>query len=171
MPDQHQRMFFALQPPEPIARALWALTPPLTHGRRLPWQMLHITLAFIGDADPAQQRQLLAIGDALSVQPFSLSLERLHYQPARGVLWAAPRGTPFALQASVRHLHSQLREQGLPVDSKPFRPHVTLARKAELDGGLLEIANPVCWPVDGFCLMASHLSPQGARYEVVRRWG
>lgn len=171
MPDQHQRMFFALQPPALIARELWRQSSPLTGGRRLPWQTLHVTLAFIGEVNAPQRNCLLTIGDALCGQPFTLTFERLHYRAAgRGMLWLTPQATPFALQALQRQLRNSLLENHFPVENRPFRPHVTLARQAAVADAALLTPDPVVWPVADFCLMLSHLSPQGSQYEVVRRW-
>ena len=171
MPDQCQRMFFAFQPPEFIARELWRQSPPLTRGRRLPWQTLHVTLSFIGNANTQQRDHLLSIGNALRGQPFTLVFERLRYRAAgRGMLWITPQATPFALQALQRQLRNSLLEHGFPVENKPFRPHVTLARQAVVADETLPVPDPVVWPVTDFCLMVSHLLPQGSQYEVVRRW-
>ena len=163
------RVFFALQPLETVAHKLWALSPPLTQGRRLPWQTLHVTLAFIGEVDQGQCDQLAALGDSLSGRAFELSFEQLRYQPGRGVLSVVPHQAPFALQALERQLRRRLSEQGFRTDTRAFRPHVSLARRARLDDIPVTVT-PVIWSVDGFCLMASHMSAQGSRYEVLRRW-
>lgn len=67
---------------------------------------------------------------------------------------------------------------GGPQDTKPFRPHLTLARVraplgreqlkmlADIDfSGLSEV------PVSGFGLVASQLGPAGASHRELARWG
>jgi len=43
--------------------------------------------------------------------------------------WAGVRESP-ALRALASSLRRALKEAGYPVDDKPFRPHITLARQA-----------------------------------------
>jgi 2'-5' RNA ligase len=56
--------------------------------------------------------------------------------------------------------------QGLPVDERPFKPHITLSRKARtaLDLGF----EPIVWQTNSFCLVESLTQPEGAVYRVLR---
>jgi 2'-5' RNA ligase len=60
---------------------------------------------------------------------------------------------------------------GAPVGKRPFRGHLTVAR---LKGGVRVppsawAALSASWNVDEVTLVASHLHPKGARYEVIGR--
>jgi len=65
-------------------------------------------------------------------------------------------------------LNVQLRAAGLPVDDRPHVPHVTLLRNTA--GGEIPACEPVRWPVSEFVLVKSVTEPEGAHYEVIRRW-
>jgi 2'-5' RNA ligase len=60
---------------------------------------------------------------------------------------------------------------GEPPDERPFSGHLTLARAAKhakVDlRPLTGLPVQAAWEVDSVCLVESHLSPKGARYEVV----
>ncbi len=62
---------------------------------------------------------------------------------------------------------------GEPPEDRPFAGHLTLARVAR--GSKVDLralaGQPVAgrWRVAEVCLMESHLSPKGARYETVAR--
>jgi 2'-5' RNA ligase len=72
----------------------------------------------------------------------------------------------------LRDLHQRLGDalagQGLPVEERTYRPHVTLARRAS--AAIAPIDNPgVAWPVQDFALVASTGKPD-RRYEVICRY-
>jgi 2'-5' RNA ligase len=65
-------------------------------------------------------------------------------------------------------LGRRLRQLGLPVDERAYRPHLTLARHA---GRALPPAPPAWgWRVRGYVLMESTGDPQ-ARYRVLQHYG
>jgi 2'-5' RNA ligase len=63
---------------------------------------------------------------------------------------------------------------GRPPDDRPFSGHLTLARVAKganVDlGALAGAPMAAAWDVDSICLAESHLSPAGARYDVLDRF-
>jgi 2'-5' RNA ligase len=119
---------------------------------------LHMTLHFIGEVDAARVQEL---SDALPTDGFPFELHL-----ARAVLW--PHGVaviePDLAPAALLDLHAAtrvvLQRLGLPVDPRPYRPHVTLARRA--DGAVLAAnAAPIAWTVERYALMQSTLGPGG----------
>ncbi|MBL8447643.1 MAG: RNA 2',3'-cyclic phosphodiesterase [Zoogloeaceae bacterium] len=168
-----QRLFFALWPPEEVASALHRVAHQIqaSHGgRAMQRDTLHLTLAFLGDVPLASIPGLTAAASSLDPGPaFTLTLDELGYWRHNQIVWAGVRHPPAALTRLAGDLHERLRGGGFPLESRPFRPHLTLLRRVlapvELPG-LLALA----WPVDAFVLMASELSHQGARYRVIGRW-
>ena len=127
---------------------------------------LHQTLHFIGDVE---RERIPELTQALSV-PFDAFGMRFGH----AVLW--PHGIavlePDEAPAALSEMHAALAEVlhrfDLPVDARPYRPHVTLARRA---GGALPPPQgpPIEWMIDRYALMESTLGPDGG-YTVVREF-
>ena len=88
---------------------------------------MHLTLHFLGEAevDPVAKALTEVAGDS-----FSLSIAGVGRFPPRGrasVLWAGVTGS-----AALSRLHTDigrvLQAGGWPVETRPYHPHITLAR-------------------------------------------
>mgnify|MGYP003441747327 CR=1 FL=1 len=76
---------------------------------------------------------------------------------------------PAVLESGVRRLRAALDAAGFTPEARPFRPHVTLARKVRSAAdSLLDPA--FLWRTDGFALVRSVTDPAGSRYEPVDWW-
>lgn len=124
---------------------------------------LHLTLHFIG-ALPASRLDELLPALAVEVTPCDLVLDRIECWPRGLVVWRASV-LPPPLQRLHRGLARALQALQLPVERRPLRPHVTLARRALLRE--LPAVDPLPWPLRGHVLV--HSRPDG-RYEVLQRW-
>lgn len=124
----------------------------------------HVTLHFIGDVEPDQVRNIAA-GAHVPFQPFELVLD----QPAlwhHGLAVLCATDMPMPLQVLHAQLGQALQQLGLPVETRPYRPHLTLARRA--DAAVAPSAPaPVVWPVTGFALVVS-TGCKDQRYQVIR---
>jgi len=161
------RLFLALWPDEATRTALagfasachWTAAAPPT-----PPANLHLTIHFIGNV-PAES--VGALADALQVQPMAVELKlgNLEVWP-NGIAALVPETMPDALVQLHGDLAGALRGEGLEVESRPYRPHVTLGRKA---WGTAMKGTPaaVRWTAEGHVLA---LSASG-RYSVLRRYG
>lgn len=115
-------------------------------------ERLHITLHFIGNVDPARVPALRE-GLALDWPGCTLELDRAEVWPGGiAVLEASVVPPPLA------DLHARLGEAllrlELPVESRRFRPHVTLARKAQ--GASAPACAAIHWQAGpGYALMRS----------------
>lgn len=168
-----QRLFLALWPPTSVQETLAEQARQAVgrrRGRVLPAANLHVTLAFLGDTAPAKRACYELMADTLVGLPaFDLTLDQLVGHRRRGMLWAAPSKTPPELAELARLTGEMLRPCGRVPESRPFRAHVTLARKVaapEAEAGMA----PVAWPVTAIALVASHRTPEGADYRILRRW-
>lgn len=153
------RLFFACWPSAGMARALadWAEeVGRACGGRATPQERIHLTLSFLGDADPAAARGL-----ARSVRgpAASFVLERSRYSARNRIVWAGPAQTPPALARLARSLGEE----------REFRAHVTLIRDARAPQALPP-PPPLAWPVREFALVSSTLGPGGPSYEVLERY-
>lgn len=168
---RRQRLFFALWPDARIRKALARLTCalPRCRGRWVHELNLHITAAFVGAVDANVHDCLLARAATLDAEEFALVLTRIGYFPRSRILWLGADQCPPALTDLVRQLNSCLTVCGFKPGIKPYRPHMTLVRDASPASTDIQVA-PVEWSVDSFCLVASQTLPQGARYEILRRY-
>ena len=158
------RLFFALWPPRETALALerWAQG---LEGRRTPAGRIHLTLAFLGEADGARAsaaaRRVLTGG-------FLLRLEEAGYWGHNKIVWAGPSPLPAALAQLAELLQLELYKEGFILDRRPFAAHVTLVRKAPAQP--LPALPPLEWPVREFHLVSSSHTLESTAYRTVERF-
>ncbi|HKJ70553.1 MAG TPA: RNA 2',3'-cyclic phosphodiesterase [Gammaproteobacteria bacterium] len=168
-----QRLFFALWPDPELQAALAERAREALgerRARRVAAGNLHATLAFLGEVDAQARACAEAAAGRVSAAPFTLSIDRLGYWSRRGLLWAGPDSQPPAVEALAADLGEALAADcGFERERRPFRAHVTLARKVAKMPGRVAI-EPLAWPVARFVLVASELGPGGASYTIVGEW-
>ena len=150
------RLFLALWPgPKAREAALaWQSAFDWPSGARLVApEHLHVTLHFIG---PVVRDRLPAIQSALArpCPHIALRFEGVElWHPGLAVLVAPSVPTP------LQTLHAQLAEAlhaaGLPVETRPYRPHVTLARQARGARLLAPVPPPLVWRAQAYVLVES----------------
>jgi len=163
------RLFFALWPPPETARALaqWAQeAQKRTGGRVTDEAKIHLTLAFLGNVEPAPA---IAAGRRVKGKAHDLPIEEARYWRENAIVWAGPRDLPAALKAFHEDLSTELRRENFVLDERRFAAHVTLLRKARAPKALPPLP-PVGWPVSEFVLVRSSLSSKGAAYEPLERF-
>lgn len=159
----------AVRPPADVLDRLAALDRPTVKGLR--WtsrEQWHVTLRFLGpvaDVDPVRLA-LAGVGAPAEVARLGPVVGRFGHR----VLHLPVAGLD-ALAAAVTSATAHL---GASPDDRPFTGHLTLgraAKDAKVDLRALAGA-PVAarWNVAEVCLVESHLSPAGARYEVLDRF-
>jgi 2'-5' RNA ligase len=163
------RLFFALWPPAETAQALghWAAkVREQAGGKATAVDNIHLTLAFLGDADPAK-----ATSAARHVQArrHTLPIDAARYMKKNEMVWVAPAAMPPALAALAGDLHRELRAAGFVLEERPFAAHITVVRKARMPKSTPPLPR-VAWPVDEFLLARSHRSPKGSTYEPLERF-
>ena len=140
----------------------------------------HLTLLFLG-AVPTESVPALvdAAGEAVSGTP-AMCLRVAgagRFGPVRRpqVFWAGLDGDVEPLVELAGRLASAARGLGLPVEDRPFRPHLTLGRWAPrrpADGNLPEVLaryRGPAWPVAELRLVESHLG-SASPYETLAAW-
>lgn len=150
-----KRLFFCLWPPDSVRKAIVETAKKDDiRGKRVTDSRLHLTLAFLGDVDTAVLDRLIANVNAIDAQAFDLALCRIGYFPRAKVAWLGPEQTPKALSALAAAVGRAAADSGVTVESKAFRAHVTLARRAAQPKQSVMV-DPVCWPVREFSLTES----------------
>ena len=171
------RLFVALPIPDDVADALSALQGGVSDANWLPSENFHITLAFIGEIDGGMAQDVDAALATIDGPVLDVALA--------GVDHFVDGHQPKALYAAVvqeerltrlqEKVSNALRGEGVKLDRRKFRPHVTLAhfnRRAEIGHHMAQFvashslfrAGP--FEVDHFRLYSSMLRPDGSIYEV-----
>ena len=163
------RIFFAVWPPGETARALvrWAHGAQRhTGGKPTDEAKIHLTLAFLGEAD---QKKAIAAARRATAKPHTLPIEQARYWRENHIVWAGPRETPPPLQALFDRLSIELYREEFILERRPFAAHVTLLRKARAEKSLPPLP-ALDWPVREFLLVRSSLSSKGSTYEPLERF-
>jgi RNA 2',3'-cyclic 3'-phosphodiesterase len=155
------RLFFALWPPRETAEALarWAGE---LQGRATPVEKIHVTLAFLGGAEPAKA---IAAAKRVRAAPFELPVDSAKHVRRNEMVWVGPKAMPEGLKALVERLHFELYRAEFILERRPFAPHVTLLRRAAKPKAIPPLPR-VQWPVREFALVRSDLSA----YETLARF-
>ena len=129
-------------------------------------EQLHVTLHFLGNVPRVRLPDLMR-GIGVRFEPFELAFGHPELWHG-GIAVLAPDAVPEPLLALHGALGEALEQLGLPLEARPYRPHVTLARRA---GSVLAPIQgpPVSWQVDGYALMESKVG-DGAAYCVVQTY-
>lgn len=137
------RLFIAVPLPGRMARSLSQFSARLEAklpGRYVTAENYHVTLAFIGEAPLSLKTELgpflRETAARFPALPAAFSALGFFGSEANAILWAGLKDgeTLLPLADAVR---SGLRERGIPLDRKPVRPHITIARKVNLEGTAL----------------------------------
>jgi 2'-5' RNA ligase len=175
------RVFFALWPDAGVRRAL-VKAAGILHGRHGGRQTrpdsIHLTLVFVGQVDVQHIPGLLAMAEAMRVASFDVEFDTAECWRHNHIGCLGASRTPENLLALVEELESGLKTMGIPFDRRPYKPHITLLRKADCRKGYdfgeetkkSPALQPVGWPARDFVLVKSSLRPDGTRYEELGRW-
>lgn len=128
-------------------------------GTFVPVNNYHFTLVFIGETQ--NPKKIISAMNRVRTEPFALTLDKAGYfsRPDGAVCWIGIKENQ-TLQTLYTSLCSELSACGFCIGRRPYRPHITLARRVhfqkELDqsaySALLPIANT---PVEKMHLMKS----------------
>lgn len=164
-----KRLFFALWPDETIRQKCRKIVRSLHgHGRPVAVTNLHATLVFLGNVNEAQQSAMTEAAAQISVPPMTLTFNRLAYWKRPAVVCLITEQVDPAVLSLVEQLTSAALKNGIAVDQRPYRPHLTLLRKAK---ALPELEiKPIDWQADSFCLVESCSTPNGVEYRVIKQW-
>ena len=173
------RLFFALWPDGAERAALVHAVRKTVRGcggRPVPEANLHLTLAFLGAVPTARLEDLCTIARRAAAAvpgaalPLGLSLESLAHWPRPQVLAVLAREAhgdpPDGVRALAGMLTSETAAAGFDPDLKPFRPHVTVARKV-VRAPRASAMRAVTWSFPAFALIESRTLESGPLYSVV----
>jgi len=186
------RSFVAIELPEELKAGLTQLQAQLKSGEQ-PWvkwvdpYSIHLTLKFLGNITVDRIGEITRAMEeaAQGIPPFQLTVKGLGVFPNLRrvqVAWVGISGELDKLSQLQQRIESNLARLGFAPESRPFTPHLTLARlrdRASLDerqrfGQLIadarfEVAYTI--EVDAINLMRSQLTREGAIYSQISSVG
>jgi 2'-5' RNA ligase len=171
------RLFFAVELPPEIQHDLGRLSDDNRDYRWVDPSLLHVTLAFLGEQPEERLPTLEHVGREAAADSHTGVLRlgaarQFGSGRAPRVLWVDLAGDVAALSALHANLTHQLKAAAFPTEDRPFRAHITLARRRETAHG----GAPGGWPpeieherfkMDTLTLMQSRLSSRGPTYTPV----
>lgn len=175
------RCFLAAEIPEPVKNQISKTISSLSvewHAAPIRWvqtKHLHLTLHFFGaNVEPDMVKRFIAHGKNLvyDIPPIEQALGGVGTlplnQPLARVIYLELRGNGVQQLAVVRNRFVKLlTELNLPVDGRPWRPHLTLGRMRQPFTLPIEPARcmpPISFTVNGLTLFQSTLTPSGPVY-------
>jgi 2'-5' RNA ligase len=183
--NQQIRSFIAIELPEEVKTGLNRLQaelklPQHTFVKWVAPEGIHLTLKFLGNISPQKVAEITGVMEQASqgISPFQLEIHEVGAFPnlrQPRVLWLGIRGEIDKLVAWQQRIDNGLVPLGFAKETRPFTPHLTLARLREgvspgdrRDFGELVIKTPVevnfKVNVNSLNLMKSQLLPGGAVY-------
>jgi 2'-5' RNA ligase len=184
------RLFYALAPSdearERAAAYVASLRGDVARRLKVSWERaekMHVTLKFFGDVAAARVEQLTRAAERVAARhaPLSLRLEGGGVFPSHRrphVLWLGVADADDKLAALQRDLDAECEREDFTRETRPFHPHITIARLRSTDADARRLASlhtergfgPVAFPVTEFVLMRSELGAGGSVYNVVARY-
>lgn len=167
------RLFFALWP-EPATQREWyhATGPTLDAlgGRRLPPENLHLTLHFLGETVTDRLGELSRLGADVAREAVSLRFDKIECWGKADLACLRAGDDNPALTRLVGNLGTGLQMAGFPVESRRFKPHVTVARKLRHREPALPLWPVLEWRAESLALVRSRLGPEGSEYDLMAHW-
>lgn len=175
------RLFTGIELPAEIKTRLTRLLDALRPTARIKWSAvgnLHVTTKFIGEWPDERLDELVAALLSLpSRELIHIAVRNLGWFPnpnSPRVFWAGVNAGP-GLAELARETERNLERLGVPVEGRPFSPHLTLARikdpvsLAPLRSAVETLANPDFgqFTADRFFLYRSTLKPTGSEYQKI----
>ncbi|MDJ0890624.1 MAG: RNA 2',3'-cyclic phosphodiesterase [Gammaproteobacteria bacterium] len=169
--NRTQRLFFALWPDAAFRDRVQQLTRNhlRNQGKRVSRENLHVTLVFLGPVNGSARTCVEAAAESIRGAPFTLEFDQLVWWARPRVVCVSASHPPPALLQLAGDLGRACEECGFAAERRPYRAHLTLARKVANGPPPTAVALGV-WQVRDFCLVASRTLATGAEYSVLRSW-
>lgn len=166
-----KRLFFALWPDirqrdqlrnviSPVARTI--------EGSAVFRGSWHVTLAYIGDFEEPRVPGLLAAARLIEVEPFRLRFDCAEFWPRPKAAVLAAQRVPPELDRLVKSLNGLLTSAGVTVESRRYRPHITIVKRAR-GFETQRLAQPAMSEWSGFELVESISAAGGSTYRPLKQ--
>ena len=128
------RLFVAIDIPFDVKAELWYLAQRLEHqakrARIVPLENFHLTLLFIGETNRVNEAREALHHVQLPEKPLDLEFDGVgSFRQKQDYTWWVGIKATSDLSALASSLSARFREAGFAIDTRSFKPHITLARK------------------------------------------
>ena len=172
------RMFFALAPTAAQKLEAVAQAAPLVaqlQGQPVPVANVHATVLFVGAIPPEKLDALRAVAAEVRARPISLTFDVIEHWETPKILCATSSRDSSVASPLMMSLAEATIAAGFSPDIKPFRAHLTLARKisaeqAEKFSWPQPLASSIVMRCEEFLLMQSRRDESGSVYSAVDSW-
>jgi 2'-5' RNA ligase len=162
-----KRLFFGLWPDQAIRTQCCRIMDklPATELRPVAASNLHVTLLFLGSVTAEREAAMVAEAACLPVLPMRLIFNGISYWKKPGILCLTSDDFDRQVAILSEQLAAIAVRNGISIDERAFRPHITLARKVKQT---YEVEfEPIAWHADDFCLVESCSLESGVEYRVI----
>jgi len=165
-----KRLFFALWPSDKVRKQIdsFNCSIPSAHLKKVKSDNLHVTLVFLGNVDVESELMLRQSVSDIKAEPLELYFDQLAFWSKPRILCLLTQHYDKQLLMLFNELKRKVEKCGIKIEERPYKPHITLARKASklIDAKSFSIE----WPVQSFCLVESCSTADGVHYQVLQRW-
>jgi 2'-5' RNA ligase len=166
-------------PPLPKTKIINKAKAPSHHGNHVnkaqptpvPAANLHITLSFLGDITPRQHEPLINALDAIKVEPFAITLNTTAFWLGPKIIVIEPKQIPESLSKLASQVNQAAAAANITTDkTRPYKPHVTLIRKANGDFPPPLFCPEIQCEFNQFHLFESFSGIGGVSYPIRKSW-
>ena len=165
-----KRLFFALWPDESIRQQCVRIGNAVVTEKARPVQAanIHVTLLFLGNTAPDKEEGFKQALATIPVPTLTLCFDNLSFWKKPGISCLTTTDPNPEIGMFVEILSRLARKLDIPIDDRPFKPHVTLVKKAKTQTSLE--FDPIIWHSNSFCLVESCRFSNGIEYRIVEKW-
>lgn len=166
-----KRIFFALWPNDRQRDQLRNVISPvakLVEGAAVYRGNWHVTLAFVGEYPEWLIPDLQAAAQAITFEPFRMRFDKAEFWPRPKIAALSSQSVPAELERLVAALNGVLTDAGVQTETRAYRPHITIARKAR-PFETQRLAQPALVEWSGFELVESVSAPGGVTYHPLKQ--
>jgi 2'-5' RNA ligase len=166
-----KRIFFALWPSQKQRKKIEAAIEPYKAALAGKWtdrDNWHVTLVFIGSFPGKDIAALQAAASRIQCPAISLGFERIDYWKRPKIMCLLAGFVPNPLTDLVNSLQSVAGRFGFEPEKRPYRPHMTIARKAGFFEPIV-LAQPLTLQWSRFELVESISTPSGVQYKPLKQ--
>jgi RNA 2',3'-cyclic 3'-phosphodiesterase len=129
----------------------------------------HVTLEFLGPVPASRVAAAREAAAQVRAAPCEIRFDAVEYWRRPEVLCLVARALPPPLADLVQQLRAALATRGFEPESRPFRAHLTLARKVSHPVTPVQF-EPLPWPTAEFALVESVTDRSGSVYTPLAAW-
>ena len=143
-------------------------------GRAVAIANFHLTLAFLGELQPARLDPLLDAADRLLERHTGshrgMMIDQVGYWSKPGMYWAGPRVCPDAVSQIADALRGLVVQFGARRERTAFQPHITLFRRCQTPPAAPSVPPAIELAAPSVALFESRQGRDGVSYQPLAEW-